>query len=115
MTQHTPGPWKIHDDNENTLDVIAPWSTTVRPESASGYGDWRGITVSTIRHQDDNPCVSKDQASANAALIAAAPELLEALKALRNWCDEEINGAPPEYRRIMGRADAAIRKSGAQS
>jgi hypothetical protein len=61
-TQHTPGPWVIYDDSNdgktNRIDIAA-----------------RGKTVARIYHsvpEEDLP---------NACLIAAAPDLLEALKA----------------------------------
>jgi hypothetical protein len=48
---------------------------------------------------------------ATARLLAAAPDLYDALKALRDWCDENINGVPLEYRQIMERADSALKNA----
>lgn len=48
---------------------------------------------------------------AKAQLIAAAPDLYDALKALRDWCDQNINGVPLEYGQIMERADSALKKA----
>ena len=60
-TQHTPGPWKFYDDSNdgktNRIEIVAI-----------------GKTVARIYHSvpaEDLP---------NARLIAAAPDLLEALK-----------------------------------
>jgi hypothetical protein len=106
MTKHTPGPWEWWDES------------TGRPrryDLASLNGKNGKRVLGCYGGSGINALGKSEEDRANALLIAAAPELLEALKALRNWCDEEINGAPPECRRIMGRADAAIRKSGAQS
>ena len=62
-TQHTPGPWVVYDDSNdgktNCIEIAA-----------------RGKTVARIYHsvpEEDLP---------NARLIAAAPELLEALHGL---------------------------------
>ena len=70
MTTHTPGPWKVVD--------AAPWSV------------WCGDKqIASCRWYDhDYPyegtfadeCAPSDQAHANARLIAAAPDLLAALR-----------------------------------
>jgi hypothetical protein len=62
-TQHTPGPWVVYDDSND--------GKTNRMEIAA-----RGKTVACIYHsvpEEDWP---------NACLIAAAPDLLEALQML---------------------------------
>lgn len=62
-TKHTPGPWSV----DNDVDVIASLD---------------GITVVDIAHVD--PFGEKrPSAEADARLIATAPELLEALKDMR--------------------------------
>jgi hypothetical protein len=64
--EYTPGPWVVYDDSNN--------GKTNRIEIAA-----RGKTVARIYHsvpEEDLP---------NARLIAAAPELLEALEAVKNW------------------------------
>lgn len=48
---------------------------------------------------------------ANISLIVAAPELLEAGKALRDWCDANLNGSPLEYSKIITALDSAIAKA----
>ena len=78
VIKHTPGPWGA----ENAL--------------SSDYYNIRYVTgpnceqVATIHQReelcnvDKNPPMSQDEALANARLIAAAPELLEALKGILN-------------------------------
>ena len=66
VTKHTPGPW-VADDNEG----FSMWKIYSR---MSPSGSWV-----------QGPCVAKvigdsAEADANARLIAAAPELLEALE-----------------------------------
>lgn len=70
MSKHTPGPWSIGDDNNATCEVIAgpvaiPLDRIGRsPDAGSEY------------------IISRDEMSANARLIAAAPDLLAALERL---------------------------------
>ena len=75
MSKHTPGPWKFYDDSSdgktNRIEIVAI-----------------GKTVARIYHSvpsEDLP---------NAHLIAAAPDLLEALRYVRaalpheRWADD---------------------------
>lgn len=68
---HTPGPWKVNGsyarktsnyDKTYRLAVLGPTQKTGTPTTAYGVGD------------------TSDEARANANLIAAAPDLLRALK-----------------------------------
>lgn len=65
--QHTPGPWSI-DWNISRLDIHAG-----------------GRLVATLRRstRDGPPTYDDAEAKANARLIAAAPEMLEALRDCR--------------------------------
>jgi len=63
--KHTPGPWAI-DWNVSRIDVFSADAATL---------------VATIRRSTLSAGID-DVAKANARLIAAAPELLEALKAI---------------------------------
>lgn len=62
MSKHTPGPWAIRQEKEGWCRIYAPKDYYVGGE---------------IAHYVSN---------ANANLIAAAPELLEALQYLANVC-----------------------------
>ena len=61
-TQHTPGPWNVGDDSPN--DYEGPIIDTRD----------RAVAVITIDHETE----STPEDRANARLIAAAPELLDA-------------------------------------
>jgi hypothetical protein len=68
MSKHTPGPWQLFRDDEREMyDVCIPSTVGIRgiAEISFGYSE----PAETEQH-------------ANAKLIAAAPELLEAGKAL---------------------------------
>jgi hypothetical protein len=79
-TQHTPGPWVIADD---------PTSEGVwidHPDLKSGEDD------EICRCLDST--LSGEECLANARLIAAAPELLDALKTLTDALNESLEPVP---------------------
>ena len=105
MTTHTPGPWQVYKGPMNMDGGLNPF--------------FRGI-VALLKHsgEDDDVCVILDRNEeahdyeANARLIAAAPELIEALQDLVDW----QNGPPlPSYVKgwteSMEKATAAIAKA----
>ena len=64
MTAHTPGPWK------------SDWRFIVAPDPKGIHAD---IYIAEIAESDEEGRVADDQQqAANARLIAAAPDLLEA-------------------------------------
>jgi hypothetical protein len=81
VTPHTPGPWRVHEDIPS--DSYCP---LIEAEDAEGLGSVDIANVS--RPATGGP----DNTEANAKLIAAAPELLEALKVIRNEVTEDIDG-----------------------
>ena len=64
MSKHTPGPWTF----DNGMGFIRT--------DTSPYGEWAVAKVNIVRAE----------AKANARLIAAAPDLLETVKRLREMC-----------------------------
>ena len=60
--KHTPGPWTLFNDGK----------CVAGPESTAGAG--HGVAMCSMRARSD------EEARANARLIAAAPDLLAALK-----------------------------------
>ena len=71
MSKHTPGPW--------LSDGLAVYALNDRPCPENRF--WAGI----YRGRDDNyERISKAEAIANAKLIAAAPDLLDALSEIIN-------------------------------
>lgn len=66
--KHTPGPWLVERDRSISAPTPAG-SPVVLSE----------VTVAEVR---SGGCASLEQADANARLIAAAPDMLEALQAI---------------------------------
>lgn len=76
--QHTPGPWKYAGTmNGHDLTIIADTGTDVWKGLAMNGGPGYIATVRTTQYGIENKGTERE---ANAALIAAAPELLEALR-----------------------------------
>ena len=95
--QHTPGPWKLDGAaNTNDLDIIAPTGR---------------ITMLDCEISE----VSEDVLTANARLIAAAPELLAALRAAEEWAEhiEDDESRVPVDVRLAMRAAIAKATGGA--
>lgn len=89
MSGHTPGPWSLRHRPSG------PWTVYVPAMSDSGRERfYNGIWI----HQGDN--------EADARLIAAAPELLEALKLAQDWLSTD----DPEWE-VRVAVDAAIAKA----
>lgn len=86
--QHTPSPW--HDDGYR---IYAP-TDSEDPRS--------GRIIVEYKHRDEFN-------RADAPLIAAAPDLLEALRMLANWADHNV--ADPALAGPLGYARAAIAKA----
>jgi len=69
QTRHTPGPWDVHGDH----------ATLVGPRNGKQM-----LAEAKHGHIVTECALTIGEAQANARLIAAAPELLEALKAMLN-------------------------------
>ena len=88
MNNHTPGPWVLLAEPHATI-VIA---------SAEPRIDDRAFGVAIIPHHEEQNRISWEIKESNARLIAAAPDMLEALQSVAAWnehedaCDECLSG-----------------------
>ena len=75
MNKHTPGPWKtgFYELQEAEYDALSVWPGTVKDGE-------KGQPICLV--SPENKITDVDEANAN--LIAAAPELLEALEEIVN-------------------------------
>lgn len=70
MTEHTPGPWKIVEDRNNHWGMVEIEGPAVTV---------RGLTVAT-----NVDAATARRITADARLIAAAPEMYELLRSIEN-------------------------------
>lgn len=92
-TKHTPGPWVV----DHSFDILA--------EGTYEQGGWR---VAEVRKFDE-----REESHANARLIAAAPELLAALRELVQFvnCASAVELEQPNKCAAYQSARAAIAKA----
>lgn len=101
MGEYTKGPWKVADEDfivgARYVAVVKRWSPVA---AGSQY--------------DDIEAKLKAEADANARLIAAAPELLEALEALQTEIRQAVKFDVKKHYSLMV-ADAAASKAVAKA
>ena len=79
--KHVPAPWSVNDNQDGTLYVVAPWSDKITTLNTNTFGSCHGSHICEVRYTEGG-IPTKEQAIAHATMIAAAPDLLEALKEL---------------------------------
>ena len=97
--KHTPGPWAVDSDG-------AGWYIEATPE--------RGHSLAFIASPEfqEEPDTSASEAEANASLIAAAPDLLEALNEMTRLALGPTGGcSAAEKRNAIEASIAAIAKA----
>jgi hypothetical protein len=113
-TQHTPGPWKIMADPSYRTGIhplhhhrfITTSSMGATPTDDTGEGDFdgEGTIICALRDQPNQP--------QDAALIAAAPDLLAALEYVVKYHREHDSGNGKLFGRdYITTSIAAIRKA----
>lgn len=100
MSEHTPGPWSVDEDGE----IVAPGGEHIvcfghDYDEYGSYGarEQRGSTGKAL-YSDRAMRAYEHEVGANRALLAAAPTLEEALRALVEGHDEAMEKYPDEYR-----------------
>lgn len=86
MSGHTSGPWLVQD-NRDTHGQL-------RVDSVS---EGAVCIVRAIPTDPPHPSYTDPTAIADARLIAAAPDLLEALRGLLEWADQSAETIEDEY------------------
>jgi hypothetical protein len=118
MSGHTPGPWTVTRHVLNFGRVVAPLSHTDRPfGGAVGIDVHRSKYMAAVAHvtTEKGRHFSAEEAEANASLIAAAPDLLAALRYMNVRFQKSLAGAPCfpdiEDERALDAAAVAIHKA----
>jgi hypothetical protein len=99
--KHTHGPWTDSTIDPYTFAINAPGG-----DSDLGYRSW--AELATVYGSKDDGIPGHRKGEANARLIAAAPELLEALASFVFVLD---HGNGPDLRKAYERGKAAIAKA----
>ena len=105
-TEHTPGPWVATEDPMSSQD----YQTLVAlPGRAGAMGTWLAFVQHNWNEAEAGERrISWKEAEANARLIAAAPELLEALEELSL---KAVVGTDDERYAALRKTWAAIAKA----
>jgi hypothetical protein len=114
---HTKGPWISRGEVKPVGDPVDMlWCGDVMPA-----GDKFRGSIAHIQSCDHvHGCITREEAAANARLIAAVPDLVEALQEAREFIDGQIDVVDGSYgepspNRAMSLAqmiDAALAKAG---
>lgn len=105
MSKHTPGPWTVGKRCGQEVDINAPDG-----DPQLGYSSWSRMAV--VYGCDGQPETGSRVVEANARLIAAAPDLLVALREL---LEEGRGSTYPASECLLDAAEAAIAKAEGRS
>lgn len=75
---HTPGPYYLKE-YDCGFEICRKWDVEVTPESTNTFGSCYGAHIARVKYTDGG-VPTREQAEANARLIASAPDLLAALE-----------------------------------
>lgn len=101
VTPYTPGPWRVHEDIPS--DSYCP---LIEAENSEGYS----VDIANVSRPATG---GLDNMEANAKLIAAAPELLEALKLCAMLINKRVTAGKVsvDFLKIQNLAFSAIAKA----
>lgn len=101
MSKHTPGPWRV--DTTKALGAYGVWTAYPTHPGHDGAGYESQIcSMMPFERMGD-----REKRDADAALIAAAPDLLAALKAVLDWQNHtEMQAACVSARAAIAKAEA---------
>jgi alanine dehydrogenase len=96
MSKHTPGPWKLNDNTQY-------WKNNIFSITASK----RGVHSVAVANMPARATIPVSEAWANARLMVAAPDLLEALQ----LADAMLSGANMDAKIVEKKVRSAIAKA----
>ena len=106
MTKWTPGPWQ-HEKNSNVSNSVSGQSGQNLFEGDNGFR-----TIALVQSCNQKPAGTQENLQANINLIAAAPELYEALKSLLECADHSLQGRyRPDRAMIHANAEQVLAKA----
>lgn len=100
MTGHTPGPWQIRRSRSGYPYQIHAPNGSDEPSGIKDVTRWNSICVPSL-----------PEGEANAQLIAAAPDLLEALKQAVEWNGYDDKGEEAVWLTLAEEALAKAEKT----
>lgn len=95
MVEHTPGPWSVEPDDRPNME----WNNHI---AAGEY-----MRICFMSHYPSR----QDEMEANAHLIAAAPDLLAACKAMFEWTKSRTDIHPADAWEMARKAIAKATKA----
>lgn len=99
-TPYTPGPWEISDKSDW---LVVGYDPRLYPENER-------CTVARSDPAGDR--IDTETGIANAKLISAAPELLEALRDMLAYAEDSVEPPGRPNPHLIARARAAVEKAG---
>lgn len=104
MSKHTPGPWTVIPEYDEDANLICCW---IGFGSEEEIEDDDFLNIGEAAPINFHGCDDQAERLANAYLMAAAPDLFDALLAAR----ERMIGSSPAIRALIEKTDAAIQKA----
>lgn len=95
VSKHTEGPWYVGEPNNSDTAIHGIWTSD----------DW--VIADTV----NDTCLPEEEQTANAVLMATAPELLEALEGLAQCVFDGLVAGAPRFEDAMLEAQRVIAKA----